>query len=153
MNLIVYVQWLTLSFVYSDNDDPAELELPHSWLWDIIDEFIYQYQSFSQCLSKPMSEEDLAFTQNEEGQKWNVHIVLNVLHSLIEKSNINAQLKAYKEGGDITHADAVAGPFGCLSLYKMLGYFSLIGLCRLHCLLGDYHQALHVLENVELITK
>ena len=29
----------------------------------------------------------------ENPQIWNVHIVLNVLHSLIVKSNINAQLE------------------------------------------------------------
>jgi hypothetical protein len=33
-------------------DDPVRLELPNQWLWDIIDEFIYQFQSFSQFRSK-----------------------------------------------------------------------------------------------------
>ena len=46
--------------------------------------------------------------------------------------------------------DSVAGDFGEHSLYKMLGYFSLIGLLRLHSLLGDYYQAIKVLENIEL---
>ena len=31
-----------------DSDGPVELQLPEQWLWDIIDEFIYQFQSF--CL-------------------------------------------------------------------------------------------------------
>ncbi|VDP39430.1 unnamed protein product [Schistosoma curassoni] len=31
----------------------------------------------------------------------------------------------------------------------MLGFFSLIGLCRLHCLLGDYYTAIKVLENIK----
>jgi translation initiation factor 3 subunit L len=35
----------------------------------------------------------------------------------------------------------------------MLGYFSLVGLLRLHCLLGDYYQALRVMENIELNKK
>lgn len=35
----------------------------------------------------------------------------------------------------------------------MLGYFSLISLCRLHCLLGDYYQALKVLDNIDLNKK
>ena len=29
-----------------DSDGPVPLELPEQWLWDIIDEFIYQFQSF-----------------------------------------------------------------------------------------------------------
>ena len=49
--------------------------------------------------------------------------------------------------------DSVAGEFGRLSLYKMLGYFSLVGLLRLHSLLGDYYQALKVLENVNFNKK
>lgn len=45
--------------------------------------------------------------------------------------------------------DSVAGEFGRNSLYKMLGYYSLVGLLRLHSLLGDYYQALKVLENID----
>ena len=29
-------------------DTPVNLELPNQWLWEIIDEFIYQFQAFSQ---------------------------------------------------------------------------------------------------------
>merc|ERR1711878_232192 len=81
---------------------------------------------------------------------WNVHSVLNVLHSLVDKSNINKQLEVYNSQGN---PDAVAGDFGRHSLYKMLGYFSLEGLLRLHSLLGDYYQAIKVLENIELNKK
>jgi hypothetical protein len=47
----------------------------------------------------------------------------------------------------------VAGQFGIRPLYKMLGYFSLIGLLRLHSLLGDYSMALKVIGNIELNRK
>ena len=30
-----------------DSEAPPPLSLPDQWLWDIIDEFIYQFQSFS----------------------------------------------------------------------------------------------------------
>ena len=33
-------------------DTPVNLELPNQWLWEIIDEFIYQFQAFSQFRSK-----------------------------------------------------------------------------------------------------
>ncbi len=32
--------------------DDLDLELPNQWLWDIIDEFIYQFQSFCHYRSK-----------------------------------------------------------------------------------------------------
>ena len=56
----------------------------------------------------------------------------------------------YSAGGN---PDTVAGEFGRVPLYKMLGYFSLVGLLRLHSLLGDYYQAIKVLERIELNKK
>ena len=47
----------------------------------------------------------------------------------------------------------MAGEFGRHSLYKMLGYFSLVGLLRLHSLLGDFYQGLKVLENIDFNKK
>ena len=53
----------------------------------------------------------------------------------------------------VGNPDSVAGEFGVHSLYKMLGYFSLVGLLRLHSLLGDYYQALKVLDNIDFNKK
>lgn len=47
----------------------------------------------------------------------------------------------------------VAGDFGSHSLYKNLGYFSLIGLLRLHTQLGDYYNALDSVKNVTISKK
>ena len=60
------------------------------------------------------------------------------------------QLEAYYAGEDPV---SIAGDFGSHSLYKNLGYFSLIGLLRLHTQLGDYHQALQSVANVQLSKK
>ena len=132
-------------------ETPIMLELPNQWLWEIIDEFIYQFQSFQQYRTKisKKSEEEIDELKRNP-RVWDVLQVLNVLHSMVDKSNINKQLEAYTTGGD---PDAVAGEFGRHSLYKMMGYFSLVGLLRLHSLLGDYYQAIKVLENIELSKK
>lgn len=146
-----YFNYCSLFNYILSAEGPAPLELPNQWLWDIIDEFIYQFQSFSQyrCkLNKKTEEEIESLRRNPK--VWNVHSVLNVLHSLVDKSNINKQLEVYTSGGD---PDSVAGEFGRQSLYKMLGYFSLVGLLRLHSLLGDYYQALKVLENIDFNKK
>nr|CAH7762377.1 unnamed protein product [Callosobruchus chinensis] len=87
---------------------------------------------------------------NANNKVWNILCVLNVLHSLVDKSNIKQQLEVYASGGD---PDSVAGEYGRHSLYKMFGYFSLIGLLRLHSLMGDYYQAIKVLENIEVHKK
>ncbi|CAM9650959.1 eukaryotic translation initiation factor 3 subunit L [Lethenteron reissneri] len=146
-----YYNYCNLFNYILNAEGPVPLELPNQWLWDIIDEFIYQFQSFSQyrCKMAKKSEEEIEFLRTNP-KIWNVHSVLNVLHSLVDKSNINRQLEVYTSGGD---PESVAGDYGRHSLYKMLGYFSLVGLLRLHSLLGDYYQAIKVLENIELNKK
>lgn len=132
-------------------DEPVPLELPDQWLWELVDEFVYQFQSYSQYRARlnKIPDADLHVV-NENNKVWNVLCVLNVLHSLVDKSNIKMQLEVYASGGD---PDSVAGKFGRHSLYKMLGYYSLVGLLRLHSLLGDYYQAIKVLENIEMNKK
>ena len=60
------------------------------------------------------------------------------------------QLKAFQAGEE---REAVAGEFGSHPLYKNLGYYSLIGLLRLHCQLGDYNTAMESVANVQLSKK
>ncbi|KAJ2713740.1 hypothetical protein H4R19_002094, partial [Coemansia spiralis] len=131
-----------------NSDGPIDLELPNQWLWDIVDEFIYQFQSF--CTHRmrvgKRTDEELELLQ-ENAQVWSTYGVLNVLYSLIQKSNISQQLAAAQQGGDVGEA---AGEFGARPLYKMLGYFSIVGLVRVHCMLGDYTLALQTLENIDL---
>jgi len=47
----------------------------------------------------------------------------------------------------------VAGEFGARPLYKQLGYFSIVGLLRVHVLLGDYTLALKMLDQLNLHNK
>ena len=91
-------------FCYLAPEKPVDLELPNQWLWDIIDEFIYQFQSFCQYRSKVKSKNEIELKSlRERPDIWNVHNVLNVLYSLIQKSNINEQLLVNKNGGDMMY--------------------------------------------------
>ena len=86
----------------------------------------------------------------ENPNTWGCYSVLNVLYSLIQRSEITAQLDAMKRNEDPM---AVAGEYGSRPLYRMLGYFSIIGLLRVHCLLGDFSLALKTLDDIELSKK
>ncbi|VEL28413.1 unnamed protein product [Protopolystoma xenopodis] len=130
-----------------DASKPLLLELPCQWLWDIIDEFIYQFQKFTIFRSRSKHKPDEEALLKENHKVWSIHSVLNILHKLVEKSNINEQLQYYATSSD---PDLVAGEFGSCPVYKMLGFFSLIGLCRLHVLLGDYFKALRFLKHIDL---
>lgn len=134
------------------SETPVKLELPDIWLWELIDEFVYQFQNCSQYRARlaDMTEEQLEQLNTRDSKVWSILCILNVLHSLVDMSNIKKQLEVAAAGGD---PDTVAGEFGSHSFYKMLGYFSLVGLLRVHTLLGDYYQAIKVLEPIEINKK
>lgn len=130
---------------------PVILELPDIWLWELIDEFVYQFQNFAQYRARLTDKTEEEMEQLLNGNNvWSILCILNVLHSLVDISNIKKQLEAMSAGID---PQTVAGEYGGHSFYKMLGYFSLIGLLRLHSLLGDYYQAIKVLEPIEIHKK
>lgn len=83
-------------YLSTDNKEPINLELPDVWLWELIDEFIYQFQAFSQYKLRPkktMEEVEMLKNKGNFNRTWNVLSVLNVLHSLIDISNIKKQLE------------------------------------------------------------
>lgn len=41
-----------------NSDGPVPIELPVQWLWDLVDEFVWQFASFSQCEQSPQLECD-----------------------------------------------------------------------------------------------
>lgn len=133
-----------------NSDGPVPLELPDQWLWDIIDEFIYQFQSFCLWRQKNRSKEPEAEEDPALAQTWSTYSVLNVLYSFVQKSKINEYLDAVREGKSPEEITEIVGEYGARPLYRMLGYFSLIGLLRVHVLLGDYTLALKVVDHVEL---
>ncbi|KAG6816006.1 hypothetical protein H0H87_009498 [Tephrocybe sp. NHM501043] len=137
-----------------NSEGPVQLELPEQWLWDIIDEFIYQFQVFCTWRSKVKSKtEDELMMLADGGPVWSSYSVLNVLYSLIQKSRINEHLIAQQEGKTPEEIAEIIGDYGQRPLYRNLGYFSLVGLLRVHVLLGDFTLALKVMENVELNQK
>ena len=70
-------------------------QLPNGWLWDMVDEFVYQFQSWAQFRGKAAARggDDLAALKQCE-RVWNVLSVLNYLRFLADKSGIAAELSA-----------------------------------------------------------
>lgn len=141
------------NFILNTANGPTEIELPTYWAWDIIDEFIYQFNNFSvyrnRVIKKNSNAKEVAELK-EHPDIWGAYSVLNVLYSLAGKANMSEQLKAIKNSQDPV---SVAGEFGTKPLYKMLGYFSIIGLLRVHTLLGDFALALKTMEDIQLNKK
>ncbi|CDZ97426.1 eukaryotic translation initiation factor 3 subunit 6 [Phaffia rhodozyma] len=137
-----------------NSDGPVDLELPGQWVWDLLDEFIWQFQSFGQYRGdfKGKGEEEIAILA-EGNQVWSCYSVLNVLYSLIQKSNIREQLIAEANGASPEEVAQIAGEYGSKPLYRNLGYFSIICLLRVHVLLGDFTLALKVMDPIPLTRK
>jgi translation initiation factor 3 subunit L len=129
-----------------------ELELPNQWLWDITDEFIYQFQAFSQYRSKLKNKpaDELAVLKAHP-EVWNVDGVLGYLDALIHKSQIIHSLQRERQGERAEERSS--GSFSTHPVYRTLGYFSIIGQLRIQCLLGDYNLALKTLEPIDLNRK
>ncbi|KAH0542165.1 hypothetical protein FGG08_003386 [Glutinoglossum americanum] len=149
-----YDNYCSLFHFILNSDGPVDLDVPsYYWAWDVIDEFIYQFNSFcshrNRVARKGDNAEEIQILRDNPNT-WGCYSVLNVLYSLIQRSQMNEQLAAIKRGEDPA---AVAGDYGSRPLYRMLGYFSIIGLLRVHCLLGDFSLALKTLDDIELNKK
>ncbi|KAJ6330137.1 hypothetical protein OIU76_008878 [Salix suchowensis] len=129
----------------------VNMQLPNQWLWDMVDEFVYQFQSFCQYRAKMKNktEQEIALLRQFD-QAWNVYGVLNFLQALVEKSSIIQILEHEKEGIEQFTATDGYDYSGGSNVLKVLGYFSMVGLLRVHCLLGDYHTGLKCLLPIDI---
>ncbi|XP_077210945.1 uncharacterized protein LOC143846397 [Tasmannia lanceolata] len=129
----------------------VNMQLPNQWLWDMVDEFVYQFQSFCQYRAKMKNktEQEIALLRQYD-KAWNVYGVLNYLQALVEKSTIIQILEQEKEGQEQFTATDGYDYNGGSNVLKVLGYFSMVGLLRVHCLLGDYHTGLKCLVPIDI---
>jgi translation initiation factor 3 subunit L len=129
----------------------VNMQLPNQWLWDMVDEFVYQFQNFCQYRAKMKNktEQEIALLRQFD-QAWNVFGVLNFLQALVEKSAIIQILEQEKEGLEQFTANDGYDYNGGSNVLKVLGYFSMVGLLRVHCLLGDYHTGLKCLQPIDI---
>jgi translation initiation factor 3 subunit L len=128
----------------------VNMQLPNLWLWEMVDEFIYQFQSFSQYRGK------LALKSPEEVEAlraqpavWNVLGVVNYLQALADTSGVVRILEA-ERGGEVGFSAKEGYDYHSSNVLRVLGYFSLVGLARVHCLLGDYAGGLRALDPIDL---
>ncbi|EFA79519.1 proteasome component region PCI domain-containing protein [Heterostelium album PN500] len=143
-NIHVCVEsWQNYALIFNtllDAQTPTEVEidLPNAWVWDIVDEFVYQYHTFAKAKLKKSDVEFLS----ENPDIWDTTSVIQYLYFLIRKSQI---FNSPASGTESSLDDFCSHP-----VYKMLGYYSIISLVRVQCLLGDYTLALKTLELIDM---
>jgi len=117
-----------------------EIVLPIQWIWDILDEFLYQYQAFCQFRARIRDEDDSNFQALLKTSEdiWNLEKVKWVFTSCVEKSKI------IKPGKNQLEDIPVIKPL------HYFGYFSLVCLLRLHVLCCEYAAGLKAVEPIEM---
>jgi translation initiation factor 3 subunit L len=129
----------------------TDLVITPSWAFDIMNEFVYQFQSFCQfrtSLDTRSSEEVSMLAENQD--VWAVQNVMSYLHGLIRVSNITGILAAKKAPHDRNGRLQHSAPKSPSQLHETIGYFAIITMSRLQCLLADYSQCLQVLEPIDV---
>ncbi|ETO26864.1 eukaryotic translation initiation factor 3 subunit 6 interacting protein [Reticulomyxa filosa] len=126
-------------------------DIPNTWLWDIINSFISQFQYFHNWRFKPENVKFLQkiLTNTKEKQRfqsmWNVQQVLRYLHVLVGVARISLRHNA-----PISEEDSLIPVSNTL---RMVGFFSLIGLLRVNTMIGDYRTGLETLDPLDLRRK
>eukprot|EP01105_Mastigella_eilhardi_P019146 TRINITY_DN448_c0_g1_i1.p1 TRINITY_DN448_c0_g1~~TRINITY_DN448_c0_g1_i1.p1 ORF type:complete len:535 (-),score=204.83 TRINITY_DN448_c0_g1_i1:85-1689(-) len=116
----------------------AKVRLSMQWLYDLLDEFVYQQQTniqYRNNLLNKTPEEITYLRQNPD--TWSIKIVHEYLQKFVDKAN---DLKA-------------AEPQVENMLYSTLCSFSYVQMCRLFCIIGDYWNALKVFDAVDMSQK
>lgn len=125
--------------------EDLSVALPPQWIWDIIDEFIYHYQTYCNFRNKAVKiqkEKEIADIQAHP-DVFNTAKVLNYLHQLIRHSRIEEYL------ANPDNPKNISGGSFTDETTRLLGYFGLMQLLRMHSLLGDYHLAMQTIEHID----
>lgn len=125
-------------------DEDLSVALPAQWLWDILDEFVYHFQTYSTYRNKTgkLGKEKDVSQLRENPQVFDTTQVLNYLHKLIRFSLIEEWL-AHPENPQSKNRAFTD------ETCRLIGYFALMQLLRMHCLLGDYRLAMQTIECVD----
>jgi translation initiation factor 3 subunit L len=117
--------------------------LPLEWLFDLISEFVYQFQAFWQFHAKidRRTEEDVHFLQ-ENPNAWSPATVIDYLDQLQSTSLIREAIVAERAG---TALPQLPG-----QVLHYLGYMSMVGEARLQLMIGDYHSSLKAIEVIDI---
>jgi len=112
-------------FHYLQHNVNAEMVISVQWACDMISEFVYQFQGFCQYRTSinNKNEDEVQILENNP-DLWSVGIVSRILSDLVR---VGKSVPQQKNGNTI---------------HQLLGYFSLIELARLECLLCDYNASL-----------
>lgn len=138
-----YCKLLELFVDDLSNGQTLSVGLPAQWLWDILDEFVYHYQTYSAFRSKTLKmnkEADIARLK-EHPEVFSTTKVLTYLYQLVRHSRVEEWLQAPDSG-------ATGGAFDDM-IVRHTGYYAIMQLLRIHSMLGDYRTAMQTIKHID----
>ncbi|OEH79828.1 eukaryotic translation initiation factor 3 subunit 6 interacting [Cyclospora cayetanensis] len=127
--------------------------LPPQWLWDMLDEFVYQFQDASRwlqrrCKALADSPDRKKLLSELEGdlEVWPAFRVFELLQKMVQQSGIKQMLQQQRQ--DPIGTKGIESELG-----YQLGYFALILQLRLHVQVGLFYSGVAAVEDIELSTK
>lgn len=120
--------------------DPSEpkIDLPIVWLWDIIDEFTYQFRTFHEyrTTTNELDPEELRMLKDHV-HVWSAQTVIRYLSAFVEKADhVRNQCRGKVK-----------------NIFSTLSDYSLVGLCQVMCLISDYTSSLEALAPLDFNSK
>ena len=124
------------------------LVLPNVWLWDMVDEFIYQFQSFCQFRGKLQAKSEKEIERlkelKDEDDVWQKEKVEAYLEALQNKRKEKAERE--QEEATLKEEESDEKKVRRSNVLDTLGYFAIVGLARVQCLSGDYELSLKTFD-------
>jgi translation initiation factor 3 subunit L len=139
-----YTKLLNLIILELEEGEELSVALPAQWIWDLLDEFVYHYQTYCNARNKAAKKaNDSEIRQFKENlDVFETKTVLNTLHTIIRVSLIEEYL------ANPENPNKRKGAFTSESV-RLFGYFALLQLLRMHSILGDYHLAMKTIERID----
>jgi len=140
-----YCKFLDLVIDDLSSGEDLSVALPPQWVWDLLDEFIYHYQTYCNFRNKAVRKQGEKEMQEirDNPEVFGTPKVLNYLHQLIKTSKI----KEYLE--DPENPNGLPGGSFKDETTRLFGYFGVMQLLRMHSLLADYHLAMQTIDCID----
>lgn len=122
-----------------------DFELPPTWLWDVLESFVLQFNRFHNFRhsAQNLDPDSLQLLRDHE-HVWSAQTMTRYLQVLVKKSGIDHDMTPDKYL-QMLEQQKEADPQPSI-FFRFLGQFSSVGLLVTHCLLGDYYSALEALR-------
>jgi len=136
--LISYQNYLDLfNIILGLRTEAPEFEIPGVWLWDIIDEFVWQFRAFHvfrsevQARGPESCKEDRSLLE-QRPHAWSAQTVIVFLKYLAKKGKMSQG----ETGKPHT-------------LFETLSVYACIGMLRVNCAMGDYIGGIESMRDVD----